>query len=220
MRKSFLWILAAGLGLVWPLRIPAQVEHQHHPPESANEYIRSLEDPGREAWQKPAEVLAKLALKPGEMVADLGAGSGYFTLRFAAAVGPSGKVYAVDIDREMLAYTEARAKDQHLTNLQMVLADPHDPKLPPASVDLIFICDTLHHISEREKYYPLLARALRPGGRLVNIDFQKNREVTLGPPFAMRIARRDMIKEAEAGGFHVVKEYDFLPNQYFLVFEH
>jgi len=163
-------------------------------------------------------VLASLALKPGESIADIGAGSGYFALRLAAAVGPSGSVYAVDVDRVMLAYIEARAKDKHLSNLKMVLADPDDPKLPPASLDLIFICDTLHHISEREKYYPLLARALKPGGRLVNIDFQKSREVTLGPPFAMRIAREDMIREAEAGGFHLIKDYNFLPYQYFLVF--
>lgn len=219
MARRLLGILTAGLGLLWPLRLPAQVAHQHHPPESSSEYIRSLEDPGREEWQKPAEVLGSLALKPGESVADIGAGSGYFTLRFAAAVGPTGKVYAVDIDGEMLAHIEARAKDEQVSNIQGVLADPHDPKLPPASVDLIFICDTLHHISERAKYYPLLARALKPGGRLVNIDFQKKREITLGPPFAMRIDRQDMIKEAEAGGFHLVKEYSFLPYQYFLVFE-
>jgi ubiquinone/menaquinone biosynthesis C-methylase UbiE len=207
------------LGLLWPLQVAAQVAHQHHPPESANEYIRALEDPGREEWQKPAEVLAKLALKPGESIADIGAGSGYFTLRFAAAVGPTGKVYAVDIDREMLAYIEARAKSEQVSNIHTILADPHDPKLPAASVDLIFICDTLHHISEREKYYPMLLRALKPGGRLVNIDFQKKREITLGPPFGMRIGRQDMIKEAEAGRFHLVTEYNFLPYQYFLVFQ-
>jgi len=218
MRLRFFAFLA-GLCLAWPLRAPAQVAHQHHPPESTNEYIRSLEDPSREAWQKPAEVLASLALQPGESVADIGAGSGYFALRFAAAVGPSGTVYAVDVDREMLAYTQARAKEKQLTNLKLVLADPHDPRLPPASVDLIFICDTLHHIPNRGTYYPLLVRALKPGGRLVNIDFKKDREVTLGPPFAMRIARDDMVREAEAGGFHLVKEFNFLPYQYFLVFQ-
>jgi ubiquinone/menaquinone biosynthesis C-methylase UbiE len=212
-------ILAAGLGLLWPLWVAAQVAHQRHPPGSTNEYIRSLEDPGREEWQKPAEVLARLALKPGDSIADIGAGSGYFALRFAAAVGPTGKVYAVDIDREMLAYIEARAKNEQLSNIQRVLADPHDPKLPPSSVGMIFICDTLHHISQREQYYPLLLRALKPGGRLVNIDFQKKPEITLGPPLAMRIDRQDMIKEAEAGGFHLVQEYNFLPYQYFLVFQ-
>jgi len=219
VRRTSTGILAAGLLLLWLPRVSAQVEHQHHPPGSTDEYIRALEDPGRDAWQKPAEVVSALALKPGESVADIGAGSGYFSVRFAAAVGPSGKVYAVDIEREMLTHIEARAKAEHLSNIQTVLADPDDPKLPPSSVDVIFICDTLHHISGREKYYPLLLRALKPGGRLVNVDFQKKPDITLGPPFAMRIDQQDMIKEAEAGGFHLVGQFDFLPYQYFLVFQ-
>lgn len=195
----------------------AQVAHQHHPPASTNGYIRSLEDPEREEWQKPEEVVKKLALRPGESVADIGAGSGYFTVRFARTVGPAGKVYAVDIDREMLAHITKRAKEEHLENIQTVLADTHDPKLADSSVDLMFICDTLHHISERAKYYPLLVRALKPEGRLVNIDFEK-RDLPLGPPLAMKIDKRDMIKEAEAGGFRLSQDFDFLKYQYFLVF--
>lgn len=211
--------LIAGLAAAFLLSPSyfAQVAHQHHPPASTNEYIRSLEDPGRDEWQRPEEVVKKLALQPGESVADIGAGSGYFTVRFARAVGPSGRVYAVDIDREMLAYITKRAKADQLENIQTVLADAHDPKLADSSVDLIFICDTLHHISERAKYYPLLVRALKPEGRLVNIDFEK-RDLPLGPPLAMKIDKRDMIKEAEAGGFGLSKDFGFLKYQYFLVF--
>jgi ubiquinone/menaquinone biosynthesis C-methylase UbiE len=151
MTQKSLAVLLLFLGFAAGL--PAQVEHQqHHPPASASEYIRVLEDPGRNAWQKPEEVMARLGLKPGETVADIGAGSGYFTVRLARAVGPSGRVYAVDIDQRMLEYIQQRAKKDHLENIQTILADAHDPKLAPASVDLIFICDTLHHISEREKY--------------------------------------------------------------------
>jgi ubiquinone/menaquinone biosynthesis C-methylase UbiE len=196
----------------------AQVAHKHHPPESASAYIKALEDPGRDKWQNPRRVAVELGLKPGDIVADLGAGSGYFTVRFARAVGLSGKVYAVDIDRGMLAYVERRAKEEHLENVQTILADPHDPKLPPSSVDLIFICDTLHHIAQREKYYPLLARALKPGGRLVNIDFEK-RDLPVGPALEMKIAKPDMIKEAQPAGFRLVREFDFLEYQYFLVFQ-
>jgi ubiquinone/menaquinone biosynthesis C-methylase UbiE len=195
----------------------AQVAHQHHPPTTANEYIRVLEDPGRDEWQRPEEVVNKLDLRPGENVADIGSGSGYFTVRFARAVGPTGKVFAVDIDREMLAYVARRAKEEHLGNIYPVQADAQDPGLEPSSIDLIFICDTLHHISDRAAYFPLLARALKPGGRLVNIDFEK-RELPLGPPLAMKIDKRDMIKEAEAGGFKLSQEFDFLKYQYFLVF--
>jgi ubiquinone/menaquinone biosynthesis C-methylase UbiE len=197
----------------------AQVQHQeHHPPQNTARYIEALESPSRNAWQQPEKVVATLAFKPGESVVDLGAGPGYFTLRFARAVGPTGKVYGVDISREMLDYLAKQARSEHLANIQPVLAEPHDPKLAPDSVDLIFICDTLHHISDRAKYFPLLMRALKPGGRLVNIDFYK-RPLPVGPPVEMKIPEPDMIREAEAAGFHLVRKYDFLKYQYFVVFK-
>jgi ubiquinone/menaquinone biosynthesis C-methylase UbiE len=139
-------------------------------------------------------------------------------VRFARKVGPAGKLYAVDIDRDMLAYIELRARQENLQNIQTILADPHDPKLAPASVDLIFICATLHHITDRARYYPLLIKALRPGGRVVNIDFQK-RPLPVGPTLEMKIAREDVLSEFAAAGFHLAQEFDFLPYQYFLAFE-
>ncbi len=211
--------LLGAMLLAPALVIAVQVARQHHPPGSTSEYIKSLEDPGRDEWQKPEEVIAKLELKPGDQVADLGAGSGYFTRRLARAVGPAGKVYAVDIDPEMIEYLARRAKDDHLTNIEAVLADPHDPKLAPSSLDLIFICNTLHHISARDRYYPLLARALKPGGRLVNIDFHK-RKLPIGPPVEMKIEKDAMIEEVKPAGFRLLKEFDFLEYQYFLVFEY
>jgi ubiquinone/menaquinone biosynthesis C-methylase UbiE len=192
-------------------------DQEQHPPQSTSRYIQVLEDPSRDPWQQPEKVIATLGLKPGERVADVGAGPGYFTLRFAQAVGPTGKVYGVDISREMLDYLEKQASAQHLTNIQPVLASPHDPKLPAASVDMIFICDTLHHISDRATYFPLLMRALKPGGRLVNIDFHK-RSLPVGPPVEMKIPEPEMIREAEAAGFHLIHKYDFLKYQYFVVF--
>jgi ubiquinone/menaquinone biosynthesis C-methylase UbiE len=192
---------------------------QQHLPETQSGYIRQLEDPKRGEWQKPDEVMARLGLKPGDSVADIGAGSGYFTLLFAEAVGSQGKVYAVDIDSEMLAYIRQRAENEHLKNIQLVEALPHDPKLRPASVDLVFLCDTLHHISDRPAYFPLLARALRPGGRLVNVDFYK-KPLPFGPPLEMKIDKKEMISEAQSAGFHLEQDYDFLPYQYFLIFQH
>ncbi len=220
MRKQAWKILLTAPWWVGAALLVAQAPHQqHHPPASANEYIRSLEDPGRDEWQQPGKVVDSLGLKPGETVADLGSGSGYFTVRFARAVAPGGKVYAVDVDREMLDYLATRAREEQLSNIELLRAGAHDPRLPPQSVDVIFICDTLHHIEDRATYYPLLRRALKPGGRLVNVDFKKDPEIKLGPPFAMRIAQADCVKEIEAGGFRLMKTFDFLPYQYYLVFE-
>jgi arsenite methyltransferase len=191
---------------------------QHPLPDTQSDYIHHLEDPQRAEWQKPQEVVAKLGLQPGDKVADLGAGSGFFTLLFAKAVGPQGKVYAIDVLPEMLGYIRRRAQDDHVRNIQLVQALPHDPKLPPASVDMIFVCNTLHHISERPTYYQLLVKALRPGGRLVNVDFYK-KPLPLGPPLEMKIDKQAMIEEAKTAGFRVVQDFDFLPYQYFLIFQ-
>jgi len=212
--QSFLLVSLLAAWLVWTPPLGGQ---EHNPPPTTNSYIQHLEDPSRAAWQKPDEVVRVLNLKFGENIADIGAGSGYFTVPFARRVGPAGKIYAVDIDREMLAYIEQRARQENLQNIQTVLADPHDPGLAPASVDLIFICATLHHITDRAKYYPLLARALRPGARVVNIDFEK-RPLPVGPSLEMKIARADVLSEFAGAGFHLAQEFDFLPYQYFLVF--
>jgi ubiquinone/menaquinone biosynthesis C-methylase UbiE len=214
-RKAF---LAVGIALACMATVLAG-RAQHPLPETHSNYIHSLEDAKRAEWQKPEEVVAKLGLKPGDKVADLGAGSGYFTMLFAKAVGPQGKVYAIDILPEMLDYIRQRAQDEEVKNIQLVLAQPQNPKLPPASVDVIFICDTLHYISGRPTYYPLLVQALRPGGRLVNVDFYK-KPLPLGPSPAMKIDKQVMIEEAKTAGFRVVQDYDFLPYQYFLIFQH
>ena len=217
MLRRYAWILpAAILAVGWCL---AFGQEQHHPPQSFEAYVKALEDPERNEWQKPDLVVDTLGLKQGDEVADLGAGTGYFTIRLARAVGPSGKVYAVDVDQRMLDYIDQRAQKEKLDNIQTVLADPNDPHLGSASVDLILICDTLHHIANRDKYYPRLARALRPGGHLVNIDFQK-RDMPVGPPLEMKIAKKDCIKEFRDAGFSVTQEPEFLKYQYFLIFEH
>lgn len=215
-RKAAWWLTVPLLAGVLAV---AQVPHQqHHPPRTTSRYIQVLEDPSRDVWQQPQKVMAKLAMKKGERIADVGSGPGYFTLRFARAVGPDGKVYAVDISHGMLDSLENQARAEHLTNIQTILAESHNPMLPPGSVDTIFICDTLHHIPDRTTYYPLLSRALKPDGRFINIDFYK-RSLPVGPPVRMKIPRTQMIREAEAAGFHLVRQYDFLKYQYFLVFK-
>lgn len=210
-------VLVGAMVMASPLVSRPQTS-DHHPPVNSEEYIKRLEDPEREQWQQPDQVVYSLDLKSEDEVADIGAGSGYFTIRLAKSIGPSGKVYAVDIDQKLLDYVEARAEREKLDNIQTILASGDDPKLGSASVDLIFICDTLHHIPNRAPYYKLLLRALRPGGRLVIVDFHK-RELPVGPPVEMKIDKKACIKEIEAAGFRLAKDYDFLKYQYFLVFE-
>ena len=201
MKKLLMLIPAALLG---------QVEHQHHPPRSAAEYAKVLENPARDAWQKPHEVMQALALRPNESVADIGVGSGYFARRMAHH---AAKVYAVDIDAKLLELTKANSP----ANVETVLAAPDDPRLPEGSVDTIFICDVLHHISNRPGYYAKLAKALKPGGRIVIIDFYK-RQLPVGPPVSMKLSEGEVKAELEAAGFTQRKSHDFLPHQYFLEF--
>jgi ubiquinone/menaquinone biosynthesis C-methylase UbiE len=213
-------VLRVGVGtlLLGVAQLLAQHSVEQHPPQKIDDYIRALDDPARAAWQQPDQVVAMLDLKADDEVADIGAGSGYFTLRLAKEVGPTGKVYAVDTEQKMLDLIERRAEQEKVENIQTVLAAPDDPHLGSASVDLIFICNTLHHIEKRPSYYKLLLRALRPGGQLVIVDFHK-RDLPVGPPVEMKIDKRACIKEIEAAGFRLAKDYDLLKYQYFLVFE-
>ena len=193
---------------------PPQMEHRHRDPGA---YIASLDDPARDAYQKPGEVLEALALREGETVADIGSGSGYFTVRFAHAVGKTGRVYAVDVSPDMIRHLNRRVREEGIRNVVTVLSDPDDPLLPDASVDRFVIVDTWHHIEDQPKYLAVMRRMLRPGGQVVHIDFQK-RDLPVGPPAGMKIAREDLIKQVEGAGFVLAAEHTFLPYQYFLVF--
>jgi SAM-dependent methyltransferase len=188
----------------------AQVPHQHHPP-SSEEYAKVLEDPARDEWQKPHEVVTALDLKPAETIADIGAGTGYFARRFA---NHAGKVYAVDIDAKLLAI----AGDKAPANLETVLAAPDDPRLPARTIDTIFFCDVLHHIENRPAYYAKLAMALKKGGRIVVIDFYK-KDLPVGPPPAMKLSDEEVIAEFQQAGFAISKRLEILPYQYYLFFE-
>ena len=170
-----------------------------------------LEDPSRDAWQKPHAVLTALDLKPTDSVADIGAGSGYFARRRALH---AARVYAVDIDEKLLAMARTKAP----ANLETVVAAPDDPRLPPQSVDMIFFCDVLHHIENRPAYYVKLRKALMPGGRIVVIDFYK-KPLPVGPPELMKLSEQEVIAEFQKADFVLNKRVDILPYQYFLFFE-
>jgi ubiquinone/menaquinone biosynthesis C-methylase UbiE len=191
-----------------------QMHRLHNDPKA---YIGALEDPQRDAYQKPHEVLKALNIKPGEIIADIGAGSGYFTFRLSHFVGDKGKVYAVDVSPDMILHINRRIREQKANNVVTVLADPDDPLLPDQSVNRFFICEVWHHIENQTKYLALMKKMLKPGGEVVMIDFHK-KEFPVGPPMNMKIAREDVIKRLESNGYRLTKEHTFLPYQYFLVF--
>jgi arsenite methyltransferase len=191
-----------------------QMHRLHNEPKS---YIGVLEDPKRDAYQKPHEVLTALGLKPGEVVADIGAGSGYFTFRLAHHVGDTGKIYAVDVSPDMILHINRRIRELKVDNVISILADPDDPLLPDASVNRFFFSNSWHHIDNPTKYLALMKKMLKPAGEIMIIDFHK-KDLPVGPPMPMKIAREDLIKQMESNGFRLAKEHTFLPYQYFLVF--
>lgn len=215
-RLTALTVFFAGVS-TFLMGMAEKKDHSHHPPANLERYIQRLEDPGRATWQKPEEVIAALALKEEEAIVDVGAGSGYFSLQFARMIG-KGKVLAVDINPGMLTYLEEKAKENDLKNIQTILAEPDDPKLPPSSADLIFLCNVAHHINNRPAYYQKLKNALKPNGRMAIVDFYK-KELPVGPPIGMKLSRQQVLEEAKESGYKLLQEFDFLPYQYFLVFQ-
>jgi ubiquinone/menaquinone biosynthesis C-methylase UbiE len=172
--------------------------------------LRAMEEPGRAAWQKPDEVLEALALRSDEVVADIGAGTGYFTRRFAARVA---RVYAVDVNQRLLDQIAALG----LPNVVAIPAPPDDPRLPDASVDTVFFCNVLHHIEDRPAYLRRLVRSLKPQGRVVVLDFHK-RPLPVGPPVEEKLSEQEVTAEFARAGFRLDRSHDLLPYQYFLEF--
>lgn len=194
--------------------------HRHHLP-NVTEYLDRLDRPERDRDQKPAEVVQALGLQAGMTVADLGAGSGYFTQRFAEAVLPDGKVYAIDIEEKALEHVRARLAGRDTGSVvEYIRADPQDPKLPRAAVDVLFVCNTYHHLEQRPQYFAQAASAIRPGGRLVIIDFHADeRSGDLGFGKDHLIPQDRVEQELKQAGYTVLREHRFLPRQYFLEFE-
>jgi SAM-dependent methyltransferase len=186
----------------------------------ANGYVRLLERPNREDVQKSALVMLTLAFRPGERVADIGAGSGYFTFQVAQAVGPTGSVQALDIAPEMLEYLDLRVKARRATNVALRLVTRDDPQLAPGSLDTILMIDTIHYVTDRSTYAKKLLPALVPGGRLVVIDYvpRSMSERPWGPPPEQQFPREQLDRELAVAGFKVLAAYDFLPEQFFVVY--
>jgi len=174
-----------------------------------------MNDPSRDAWQKPKEVIEKLAITPGSRVADLGAGGGYFTWYLAEAVGSQGIVYAVEIDETALSIIKKEMHARGLTNVVSIHAESTDAKLPEP-VALVFTCDTYHHMNDRITYFRSLTRYLKPDGRVAILDFHPHGFFSglLGHGTAKEEVRREM----ESAGYRITSDSDFIDSQHFQIF--
>ena len=178
-----------------------------------------LDQPSRDAWQLPAEVVTSLKLREGNVVADIGTGSGYFVPYLSKAVGASGRVFATDIQPEMLAYVQRKVTELDLQNVTTVLSQEADTRLERASVDLAFMVDVYHELGSPAPLLSNIHTVLKPNGRLTIIDFKANSESDrVGPPLSHRVPRDRLIAELERAGFSLVESIELLPYQYFLVF--
>ena len=214
------------LVLLLALPLAAQAPHDHDPDHHHRHHhdfsdiprwMKAFEDSSRDAWQKPQVVVDWLGLKPGEVVADIGAASGYFSRPMARAVAPSGWVFAVEIEPGFFAPLHRLASEQKVHNLATVMATAEGPNLPDGSVDLIFLCDTLHHIEARPAYYQTLLRSLKPRGRIAVVDFFPDREIPVGPKKEERLSPEQVAGELRAAGLQVEANLDLLPYQYIVV---
>lgn len=207
-------VTTLGAAMAHPVAF-AQSPHTHqHGFGDAGKWSRIFDDPKRDAWQKPHEVIQALGLKPDSIVADIGAGTGYFAARLAHSV-PNGRVYAVDTEPDMVRHLAERAKRGGLKNMIALAAAPDEPKLPQKA-DVALFVDVYHHIENRERYFGRLADSLKPGGRVAVIDFRM--DSPQGPPKAARIPPERVKAELKTAGYELAQEHAFLPNQFFLVF--
>ena len=231
-RRSFVVLISA---LAWGCRAPAEpatagpethrapASHHHkggmpHRFEDAEAWSKHFDDPARDKWQKPDEVIAGLALPPDAVVADLGAGTGYFSVRFARAV-PEGRVIAIDVEPDMVRHITERSEEQGLDNVTVIRSKQDDPSLPDG-VDVVFVCNTYHHIDDRSAYFARLRSQVGEGTQLVIVDFKPDApEGTPGPPRQHRVSIDALTKELRGGGFEPADvDRSTLPYQYVATF--
>jgi predicted methyltransferase len=200
----------------------AALAQEHHPGathghrfDNPEKWSAEFDDPERDKWQKPDEIIAALSLRPTDLVADIGAGTGYLSVRLAHHL-TAGTVYAVDLEQNMVQHLTERARANGIANLRPILATTTSANLPE-QVDLGILLDVYHHISDRSDYFKRLAASLKPGGRIAIIDFRPDSPV--GAPKEMRISEGQIQAEMTTAGYRLAAKYDFLPYQNFLIFQ-
>ncbi len=204
---------------------PAMIHHggkhgdggYHHRFQNAAEWAKKFDQPEREAWQKPEQILDALKLPNNALVADIGAGTGYFSVRIAKRV-PEGKVFAADLESDMVSYLAERAKRENLNNIIPVQASAESANLPEP-VDVALFVDAYHHIGNRVDYFTKLNNSLKANGRLVLVDFRMDASDADAPPKEHRVSIEKVTEELKAAGYKLTESHDFLPRQYFIVFQ-
>ncbi len=177
-------------------------------------WLSIFEGDKRDEYQKPEVVVKSMNLKPGNVVADIGAGTGYFTRRFAVAVGQNGKALGLDIEKSMVNHMNEEAKKMGLNNYEARVVKTDDPELPANSVDVIFLCNTYHHIENRVDYFRNVSRSLKNNGRIIIVDYYKNSD--FGPPRDYKLAKEVVMKEMDLAGYSLLQYLKILPEQYYL----
>jgi ubiquinone/menaquinone biosynthesis C-methylase UbiE len=188
-----------------------------HSFDDVEHWVEVFDDPERDAWQKPESLIGFLGIRRGDKVADIGAGTGYFTAKLSLKVGRDGKVYAVDIEKALLDHLMQRDDLSPYETVIPVLAEPDDPKLPEGEIDLVLVVNTWHHIDDRLNYLGHIDRALGLGGRLVVVDYREG-ELPVGPPPGHKLSRDALVQELAKAGWSLTSESPMLPYQYVLVF--
>ncbi len=216
MTRHLLWavllcVLAAGLSAQTQPR--PQSHGRLFPPED----LGLLEAPDRDIWQHPEQIMDALGIADGTVVADIGAGAGWFTIRLARRVGPNGVVYAEDVQPEMLAAIRRRVDAEGLMNVKPILGKGSDPRLPAAALDAVLMVDAYHEIDDRVPLLRNLAKALRAGGRIGVVDFKLEGSGP-GPEMEERISPETVVNDARSAGLRLLSQETFLPYQYFLIF--
>jgi predicted methyltransferase len=198
-------------------------DHGHAAPTAAHRFgdaerwAKVFDDPARDAWQKPAELVAALGIAPGSAVADVGAGTGYLAPHLARAVGPDGRVILMDIEISLVAHMADRIAREGLTGVEARLSPSSGPALQVAEIDLAILLDVAHHIEDRPAWFTALRAGLKPGGRVAIVDF-KDGELPVGPPPDHRLPAERLTAELTGAGWALAASPDVLPYQYIRVF--
>jgi FkbM family methyltransferase len=214
-----LLFVTGGMAVAQEKSVNPGINDSYKEPDPA-EFRKRFETESREVFAHRKKIVAATKVKPGMAVADVGAGTGLFTRLFAKAVGPEGKVYAVDIAKNFLQHIEKSTKENGIDNVETVLATGDSSNLRPESVDLVFISDTYHHFEFPQKTMTSIHRALRPAGRVVVVDFHRIEGVSSEWVLNhVRAGQEVFRKEIEAAGFRLVEEPKFLKENYYMIFE-
>jgi ubiquinone/menaquinone biosynthesis C-methylase UbiE len=214
---QFRFAALLGVALTTLAAGPAAQQRQHtrlFPPDN----LGLLEAPDRDVWQRPDRIMDELRIAEGSVVADLGAGSGWFTVRLAARVGPNGKVYAEDIQPQMFSAITVRVQREGLRNVEPVLGTASDPRLPAGALDAVLIVEAYHEMEAPVVLLRNVGAALKPTGMVGIVDFTK-KGFGPGPPMEERVDPEQVVRDAQAAGLRLHSTPDILPYQYLLVFQ-